>query len=90
MYDTRRSSVSDKDDEMTTETALEGSDRGTPEVSSTVESAARDDKESKKLKTEGVCTCAELQDVQCTLETKELWEKFHELGTEMIVTKTGR
>lgn len=25
-----------------------------------------------------------------TLETKPLWDKFHEQGTEMIVTKTGR
>ena len=24
------------------------------------------------------------------LETKQLWDKFHEHGTEMIVTKTGR
>lgn len=24
------------------------------------------------------------------LETKALWDKFHEQGTEMIVTKTGR
>ncbi|KGL79813.1 T-box transcription factor TBX20, partial [Tinamus guttatus] len=24
------------------------------------------------------------------LETKELWDKFHELGTEMIITKSGR
>lgn len=24
------------------------------------------------------------------LETKPLWDKFHEQGTEMIVTKTGR
>lgn len=24
------------------------------------------------------------------LETKQLWDKFHEQGTEMIVTKTGR
>ena len=29
-------------------------------------------------------------DVKCRLETKELWAKFHELGTEMIITKTGR
>lgn len=28
--------------------------------------------------------------VQCRLETKELWDKFHDLGTEMIITKTGR
>ncbi|RUS75464.1 hypothetical protein EGW08_016787 [Elysia chlorotica] len=28
--------------------------------------------------------------VKCRLETKDLWDKFHELGTEMIITKTGR
>ncbi len=33
---------------------------------------------------------AELASVQCRLETKELWDKFHELGTEMIITKSGR
>ncbi|KAL5021760.1 hypothetical protein ScPMuIL_000915 [Solemya velum] len=32
----------------------------------------------------------ELSDVKCRLETKELWEKFNELGTEMIITKSGR
>lgn len=32
----------------------------------------------------------ELCGVHCRLETKELWDKFHELGTEMIITKTGR
>ena len=32
----------------------------------------------------------ELANVQCRLETKDLWDKFHELGTEMIITKTGR
>lgn len=26
----------------------------------------------------------------CTLEMKELWKKFHDLGTEMIITKSGR
>ena len=31
-----------------------------------------------------------LAGVECHLETKELWEKFHDLGTEMIITKTGR
>ncbi len=34
--------------------------------------------------------CKELANVQCRLETKDLWDKFHELGTEMIITKTGR
>ncbi|GAB6032581.1 hypothetical protein CHUAL_011473 [Chamberlinius hualienensis] len=36
------------------------------------------------------CNCPELMALQCHLETKDLWEKFHELGTEMIITKTGR
>ena len=31
-----------------------------------------------------------LEYAKCYLETKELWEKFHRLGTEMIITKTGR
>ncbi len=31
-----------------------------------------------------------LSTVRCHLETRELWEKFHDLGTEMIITKTGR
>ncbi|XP_064466357.1 T-box transcription factor TBX20-like [Ornithodoros turicata] len=36
------------------------------------------------------CNCDELRKVDAHLETKDLWEKFHELGTEMIITKTGR
>uniref|UniRef100_K1RBY5 T-box transcription factor TBX20 n=1 Tax=Magallana gigas TaxID=29159 RepID=K1RBY5_MAGGI len=32
----------------------------------------------------------ELADVRCRLESKDLWKKFHELGTEMIITKSGR
>lgn len=31
-----------------------------------------------------------LKDLKCQLETKDLWKKFHELGTEMIITKSGR
>lgn len=31
-----------------------------------------------------------LAPAKCRLETKELWHKFHELGTEMIITKSGR
>lgn len=34
--------------------------------------------------------CQEMESIPCHLETKELWEKFYELGTEMIITKTGR
>lgn len=36
------------------------------------------------------CNCEELRNVTCHLETKDLWDKFNDLGTEMIITKTGR
>ena len=36
------------------------------------------------------CNCPELERVDCRLENKDLWDRFHELGTEMIITKTGR
>ena len=29
-------------------------------------------------------------DPKVTLEYKELWEKFHKYGTEMVITKSGR
>lgn len=38
----------------------------------------------------GSCNSDDLRPIQCHLETKELWDKFHDLGTEMIITKTGR
>lgn len=43
-----------------------------------------------KPKIVGSCNCDELRPIQCHLETKELWDKFNDLGTEMIITKTGR
>ncbi len=36
------------------------------------------------------CTCPELAQIQCRLESKDLWDRFHDLGTEMIITKSGR
>ena len=36
------------------------------------------------------CNCQELTKIEAKLETKDLWEKFYELGTEMIITKNGR
>ena len=36
------------------------------------------------------CNSEELLGIDCFLETTELWNKFNELGTEMIITKTGR
>ncbi|XP_061920134.1 T-box transcription factor TBX20 isoform X1 [Entelurus aequoreus] len=32
----------------------------------------------------------EMAKISCSLETKDLWDKFHDLGTEMIITKSGR
>ena len=29
-------------------------------------------------------------DPKVTLEQKELWDQFHKLGTEMVITKSGR
>ncbi|EDO41889.1 predicted protein [Nematostella vectensis] len=36
--------------------------------------------------------CGQLraEGLQVELENRELWEKFHEIGTEMIITKNGR
>lgn len=31
-----------------------------------------------------------LSRVECTLDNKDMWDKFHSLNTEMIITKTGR
>ncbi|XP_028968523.1 T-box transcription factor TBX20-like [Galendromus occidentalis] len=38
----------------------------------------------------GACNSAALEKVECHLENRDLWERFNELGTEMIITKTGR
>ena len=32
----------------------------------------------------------DLQNIAVRLEGRELWERFSELGTEMIITKAGR
>lgn len=31
-----------------------------------------------------------VDDPKVTLEGKDLWERFHKLGTEMVITKSGR
>ena len=30
------------------------------------------------------------KNIKIRLENRDLWQKFHSLGTEMIITKTGR
>lgn len=52
--------------------------------------AKKKKKEEKPKFLKPKCNAEELLHVDCYLETKELWDKFNELGTEMIITKTGR
>jgi hypothetical protein len=30
------------------------------------------------------------KNIKINLENRDLWHKFHNIGTEMIITKTGR
>ncbi|GIX66832.1 t-box protein H15-2 [Caerostris darwini] len=65
-----------------------GSGSGKPRRSSSEGSASAANPYAETLK--GRCNCQDLLRVECVLENKDLWEKFNELGTEMIITKTGR
>ena len=47
-------------------------------------------REKKTPKMTGRSNCTELSSVHCSLDNKELWDKFCEFGTEMIITRTGR
>ena len=47
----------------------------------------------KKERKSKICessNCSDLDSVRCALDNKELWDKFCEFGTEMIITRTGR
>jgi hypothetical protein len=55
---------------------------------STTPTAKRKKEEKPKMRSK--CNSDDLKHVECVLETKDLWEKFHDLETEMIITKTGR
>jgi len=47
-------------------------------------------KKEKKSRISETSNCADLDNVKCTLDNKDLWDKFCEFGTEMIITRTGR
>lgn len=47
-------------------------------------------KKERKSKLTGKTNCTDLDAVKCTLDNKDLWDKFCEFGTEMIITRTGR
>nr|XP_012226590.1 PREDICTED: T-box transcription factor TBX20-like [Linepithema humile] len=61
---------------------------GTPARKCNADGCNTDERKQQRLRTS--CNSDELRDVECHLETKELWDKFNDLGTEMIITKTGR
>ena len=41
-------------------------------------------------KLNGRCNWPPLNSVSCRLDNREMWDKFCEFGTEMIITRTGR
>ena len=44
----------------------------------------------KRSRLTGKSNCLALDGVKCSLDNKELWDKFCEFGTEMIITRSGR
>jgi len=47
-------------------------------------------KKERKNKITGKTNCTDLDNVKCVLDNKDLWDKFCEFGTEMIITRSGR
>ena len=44
-------------------------------------------KKERKAKITGKSNCQDLDHVKCILDNKDLWDKFCEFGTEMIITR---
>ena len=53
-----------------------------------VEKIKKEPKVSSRVSSKSNSTT--LDELKCSLENKDLWEKFSEFGTEMIITRTGR
>ena len=81
----RRSSVDDKDADIDDDADLDV-DVDVKSVETKKPKLSKEDKMRMRSK----CNSDDLRNVECVLETKDLWEKFHDLETEMIITKTGR
>merc|ERR1719500_748071 len=62
------------------ETSLETEEKVAPTVK----------KERKPKLMTGKTNCTDLDHIKCNLDNKDLWDKFCEFGTEMIITRTGR
>ena len=81
----------ENDEEVDVEQWSDNEDSKKPEKSeSPSPTPKKKRKEDKPKFLKPKCNSEELMHVDCYLETKELWDKFNELGTEMIITKTGR
>ena len=66
-------------------------DVGTREEDETIlETKVKMEKTVKPNKIGGRSNCSDFDGVKCTLDNKEMWDKFCEFGTEMIITRTGR
>ncbi|BES89653.1 t-box protein [Nesidiocoris tenuis] len=78
------------DVEECSESEVEPERKGTPNSEGGSDSEGRDSPEAARVGMKARCNCQELLSTTCHLETKDLWDKFHDLGTEMIITKTGR
>ncbi|GFR96220.1 T-box transcription factor TBX20 [Elysia marginata] len=79
--------VGENDDATTTATSPQGKEKDAgyeDENSSCCKVSPPITKEGIRRREQGEST-----KIKCRLETKDLWDKFHELGTEMIITKTG-
>lgn len=87
--DSDRSDEEDEDVEVDVEECSEGERKALKRTAA--ECVSEDeDRDSPGPKVKRRCNWQELLSADCHLETKELWDKFHDLGTEMIITKTGR
>ena len=66
-----------------------GTEAPEPEAESEVaEKVVKKEKKNSRLASR--CNCPALEDVKCNLDNKDLWDKFCEFSTEMIITRTGR
>ncbi|XP_019864866.1 T-box transcription factor TBX20-like isoform X2 [Aethina tumida] len=82
--------VSGGDNESGRDSPVDVSSTSESGTASTTNSGGRRSPSTRNPLLQERWSCEELRNVTCHLETKDLWDKFNDLGTEMIITKTGR
>ena len=73
-----------------TETEVDNKPASSDDSSDTLPPLDKVIKKEKKSKVSEECNSEELSSIKCSLDNKELWDKFCEFGTEMIITRSGR